>query len=362
LPRKQSYLSKFMAEARSDIEVIARSRLPAILSDALGLGANQVRVIPAKSGAYDFAADAGGRSLLIEVLGPSMPSLLHHWEQLRRAAKKRDIPIVVVPFMTKAGRELCSEHEINWVDLAGNASVRAPGLQIRIDGRPNQLARRGRPPSVFERRSSRLTRVLLQHVGRDWSVRDCAKASGLNEGHVSRIVARLVAERLLAKDGKRVRVAEPRQLLDAWRDASDFAKHRILKGHIPARSGEELLGLVSKRLIEAQLEHAATGLGAAWLYDHFAMFRLATLFVREWPTPAQLEQLHFREDLNGSNVWLVLPADDGVFEGARPLEGIPCVHPIQVYVDLKGQPERANEASEHLKQSTLLFGGTDGAA
>ena len=59
-PRKQRYLSKCMAEARSDIEVLARSRLPAILSDALGLGANQVRVTPAKSGAYDFAADARG--------------------------------------------------------------------------------------------------------------------------------------------------------------------------------------------------------------------------------------------------------------------------------------------------------------
>ena len=351
-----------MIEAWRDIEAVARSRIPAILADALGLDARQVRITASKDEAYDFNADAGGRSLLIEVLGPSMPALLRHWERVSRAAKKRDIPLIVVPYMTPSARALCNEHGINWVDLAGNASVRAPGLQIRIDGQPDLYARRGRPASVFERRSSRLTRILLQHPGREWSVRECAKASGLNEGHVSRIVARLVDEDLLSRDAKRIRMTDPQVLLDAWREAADFSKHRVIRGHVPARSGEELLRLVSGRLVDAHLEHAATGLGAAWLYDHFAMFRLATLFLREWPSPAQLEQLHFREEPKGANLWLVLPADDGVFEGQRSVEGVPCVHPVQVYVDLKDQPERAAEASEHLKQNPLLLGGTDGSS
>ncbi len=351
-----------MADAWRNVETLARTRLPEILSEALGLEARQVRVSAAKDEAYDFRADAGGKSLLVEVLGPSTPALLRHWERVSRAAKKRDIPVLVVPYMTKSGRALCGEHGINWVDLSGNANVRAPGLQIRIDGQPDRYARRGRPPSVFERRSSRLTRLLLQHPGREWSVRVCAKASGLNEGHVSRIVARLVDEELLSRNGKQLRVTSPQMLLDAWRDDADFSKHRILRGHVPARSGEELLGLVSGRLAEAHLEHAATGLGAAWLYDHFAMFRLATFFLREWPSPLQLEQLHFREEPKGANLWLVLPADDGVFDGARSVEGIPCVHPVQVYIDLKDQPERAAEATEHLNQNPSLLGGSNAAS
>lgn len=72
--------------------------------------------------------------------------------------------------------------------------------------------------------------------------------------------------------------------------------------------------------------------------------------VREWPTPAQLESLHFREENAGANAWLVLPNDDGVFTGATTVEGIPAVHPVQVYVDLKGHPERAPEAAEHLRE------------
>jgi AraC-like DNA-binding protein len=263
--------------------------------------------------------------------------------------------------MTSSGKEFCHQHEIDWVDFSGNASIRAPGLHVRIDGQPDRFKRRGRPASVFERRSSRLSRVLLQHPGREWSVRECARASGLNEGHVSRIVTRLLEKELLRREGRRLFVTSPQMLLDAWRGEADFSKHRILRGHVPARSGEELLGLVSKRLTESRVGHAATGLGAAWLYDHFAMFRLVTIYVREWPTAAQLEHLHFREEPHGANVWLVLPTDDGVFEGGSDLERIPCVHPVQVYVDLKDQPERATEAAEHLKQNPMLLGSSDGA-
>jgi hypothetical protein len=345
-----------MPAAPHDIEALARSRIPVILGEMLGLDAREIRVVSAANDAYDFGAKVEGKSILLDVLGGSTPAILSHWERVSKAARKRDIPVVVVPYMSRSGRDLCLERGINWIDLAGNASVKAPGLQIRIDGQPDRYARPGRPASVFERRSSRLARLLLQHPGRDWSVRECAKESGLNEGHVSRIIACLVAEEYLRKDGKRLRVPEPQMLLEAWRDAADFSKHRVLRGHVAARSGEELLSLTSRRLVDAKLEHAVTGLGAAWLYDHFAMFRLVSVYLREWPSPAQLEQLHFREEPNGANLWLVLPADDGVFDGARVLEGIPCAHPVQVYVDLKDQPERATEASDRLRQNPILVG------
>jgi hypothetical protein len=39
--------------------------------------------------------------------------------------------------------------------------------------------------------------------------------------------------------------------------------------------------------------------------------------------------------------------------------GVPCVHPVQVYVDLKDQPERASEAAEHLRANPILLGGAN---
>gem|GEM_PF-4192249 len=60
--------------------------------------------------------------------------------------------------------------------------------------------------------------------------------------------------------------------------------------------------------------------------------------------------------LEGAFVWLVFPRDEGVFHGVQEVDGVRCVHPVQVYVDLKGHPERADEAAEHLLREHLGWG------
>jgi len=319
---------------------------------------------PSGDHSYDFAARVGPRTFVIEVAARGdRQTLSRKWERLRSAgAVQAAIPIVVVPFMAESGRAFCAADGINWLDLSGNGSIQVEGLAYQVQGLPNRYAKRGRPVSVFERRSSRLARLLLQRPGRTWFVRECAHLTNLDPGHVSRIVARLVQDELLVREeGNGFRVAEPLALLEAWRSEADFSKHRNLPGHVAARSGEELLRALSEGLGAMGVKYAATGLCAAWMYDHFAMFRLVTLYVGEWFTDAHLDQLHFRHSPAGANVWLVLPNDDGVYEGMRAVDSIPCVHPIQVYVDLKDQPERAAEASEHLRTSPVLLGGQDGA-
>lgn len=47
------------------------------------------------------------------------------------------------------------------------------------------------------------------------------------------------------------------------------------------------------------------------------------------------------------------PSDEGVFQGARKTDGIRCVHPVQVYMDLKWLPERAEKAAQHLREAIL---------
>ena len=51
-----------------------------------------------------------------------------------------------------------------------------------------------------------------------------------------------------------------------------------------------------------------------------------------------------------------MPKDDGVFDGATRTTGIVATHPVQTYVDLRGQPERADEAAEHLRRTVLSPG------
>ena len=104
---------------------------------------------------------------------------------------------------------------------------------------------------------------------------------------------------------------------------------------------------------------SCTGLSAAWQLTHFAAFRIATFFVEESLSPDLSEQLGFREEPRGANLWLVIPNDAGVFHGAELREGVSCVHPVQAYMDLKGHPERAADAAVQLR-SELLIRRSDG--
>jgi hypothetical protein len=179
--------------------------------------------------------------------------------------------------------------------------------------------------------------------------KDLVKLTGLGQGNVSTIVRKLIESDYLRADGRDLKVNRPDLLLAAWREKYDFSKHRILAGHVAARSGESLLRGISKALLQEGIDHLATGLAGAWLLTHFAGFRRVTVYLRNRPDEEALGRLGIRTASSAPNLWLVLPRDDAVFVGGRARDGIPCAHPIQVYLDLKAQPERAGEAAAHLQ-------------
>ena len=82
-------------------------------------------------------------------------------------------------------------------------------------------------------------------------------------------------------------------------------------------------------------------------------FGTVTLYLEQQPPSDMLAALQFREDTRGSNVWLVVPNDEGVFHGASIRDGVRCVHPVQVYLDLSGHAERAEEAALRLRAEHL---------
>ena len=142
-------------------------------------------------------------------------------------------------------------------------------------------------------------------------------------------------------------------LLDAWREAYDFSKHTIVRGHIAARSSDEILRRLGEHFDSAHLQHAVTGLAGAWLCTHFAGFRLVVFYVAQNPDPSVFQRIGFHEEQRGENVWLVVPNDAGVFLGSSRRDGLMCVDPLQLYLDLKNHPERSAEAAEHLRKAML---------
>ena len=345
-----------MAVRTTEMQLVAE--VPAALASLLDVPQEDVKVEAGSEA--DLRVSAAGHSFVVEVLGAASPgALAAHASQVAAAARRhgrKAVPLLVVPFMGDAGRRVCDDASIPWFDLSGNAHIVAPGIRIIVDGRPNRFRGPGRPASIFAPKSARVVRWLLENEGRALTQREIARATDMTDGFVSRIASRLEDESyVLREPGGALRVKDPALLLDAWRDEYRFDKHVLLQGHVAARSGDALARFVGDTLAEGSVEHAATGLAAAWQMTHFAAFRIATYFLAESPSKELREKLGFREDARGANLWLVLPNDAGVFHGAETRDGLRCVHPVQAYVDLKAHPERATEAAERLRSELLSW-------
>jgi hypothetical protein len=334
--------------------------LPDLLEDLLGRRPATVsREVLAPDGhRVDAIVEVDGQTWLFEAKSSSRPGVVAAAkEQLERYAEliEADMSILVVPYMTPAGSKTAADVNLNWIDLSGNASIReGDNFRIHVEGKPNRYPQRGRPSSPFAPKSARITRELLIEPQRWWRQKEIVVVTGLDDGHVSRTVGRLRGEELLEESELGLRPRDPLLLLEAWAAEYRFDRHEFVYGHISG-SGIELARELAGRLADADVDHAFTGLPAAWLLSRFAGFRLNSVYVKGDPLEVA-DEIGLRLEERGANVQLLVPDDEGVFSGEHQLDGVDCVSPPQVYVDLIHLPERAPEAAEELRRGGLWDG------
>ena len=283
-------------------------------------------------------------------------SAIHFLKMAQSSLSHKVIPLLAVPYMGEAGQELCARAEVAWLDLSGNARIVVPGIFYQNLGNPNRFRGPGRPQSAFGPRGSRVARLLLMGPSMAVSQSDIAFGAGLSEGHVSKVVRKLLEAGLVERGGDGIRVPDRGTLLDAWREDYRFDRHDVIRGHISATGSDSLTHSIAEALDRTGSLYAATALPAAWLWTQHAGFRLSTVYVESPPSAAVRDALGFREEARGANTWLVVPNDEAVFAGAEPVDGIHCVHPVQAYLDLKDHPERSAEAAGELRRRVLARG------
>jgi hypothetical protein len=340
------------------IEDRLAAKVPETLTSLLGIDNAGMTIQRAGRAGIDFELSAGGRVFLVDFRrSTSAAAVAAAARRLRDQAVQRSldvVPVLAVPYMGDVGRRVCHETGVNWMDLSGNAFIATPGLRVVVEGKRNLYLTPGRPSNLFAPKSSRVARWLLMHPEESFTQRQIARATGMTEGFVSRIASGLEEQGYLARnEGRSIRVKDPSLLLDAWQEAYRFSQHTVHRGHVGARSGDALTRVVCDVLGDNDVEHAVTGLAAAWMYTQFAAFRVATVYVPVDPPTAVLDRLGYRDDPRGANLWLVVPNDAAVFQGAAERSGVRCAHPVQVYVDLKDHPERAAEAAALLRTEVL---------
>lgn len=337
----------------------ALRRMPSLLADLLDASEPRIN----RSSGVDRGIDAtltdfAGHDWAFEVKASSAPGVVARaadqlFSFLVEHGSPNTVAALVVPYMSVAGARAAHDRGLNWIDLSGNAYIRAEQLYVSCEGRPNAFPARGRPASAFAPVSARVARQMLIDPARWWRQKDLVVATGLDDGRISKIVRRLDDDLLLEREGPELRPSSPDLLLDAWADAYRFDRHDIVLGHASG-GGIELARSLSERLTSAGVTHALTGLPAAWLLDRFASFRLSTIYVEGDPRDVA-ERLELRQNTRAANVQLVGPDDVGVVASTREIDGVPTVAPTQIYLDLLALPERARDAAQHLRSEGLLW-------
>ena len=308
-------------------------------------------------------ADQSAVDLLIEVTSPAGETALLAVEikarveprripelarQIEEAANERMpgvVPVLGAAYLSPRARELLRGLDVGYIDTTGNVRITAssPGLFISDGGDDRDpWPRRDVLQSLRGRGAACAVRAIVD-VAPPFGVRELAEVTGIPAPTLSRVVRLLEREGVVTRQSRgRVEVVDWRGVIRRWAEDYDQAGSNRAVALLEPRG----LGEITEKLRVATVTYAATGAFAAQYFDPVAPARVATLYVTDAAEAA--ESLGLRETEAGANVVLLEPFDPVVFDRIVEPEGLRCVAPSQLAVDLLTGPGREPSQGEQM--------------
>ncbi|MBM4146672.1 MAG: hypothetical protein FJ240_10460 [Nitrospira sp.] len=252
--------------------------------------------------------------------------------------------ILVAPYLSDAGRQICKEAGMGCVDLAGNAFLCFKNVFIDRSGRPNPFAVTRLSKSVFSPKSSRILRVLLSDPSKKWYVEDLSKEADISIGLTSRVKQALLSEEWIKEENKSFYLVKPEEVLNQWVNNYSYEKN----------SGFSFYSGLSEDQIETAIKQECEKRKYRYGLSLFSGARKIAPFVRfmrffsyiDGNIENFVKALQMKKVETGANVTLLQPYDEGVFYGLQNINGINVVSDIQLYLDLKSYKGRGEEAAQ----------------
>ena len=313
-------------------------------------------------GLIGLSYPGGSCALVIEVRSNGAPrfvrSGVHLLEscvaRLRQSGEanggRRLIPVLVSPYLSPESRAICTDHDVAYLDLVGNARLAFDTVYIErtVAGKPRSETRALR--SIFTPKAAAILRVLLRDPNRAWRVADLAAQANASYGHVSNVrKALLEREWLEVRDDGAVLV-QPHALLQMWRDNYRRPAGQSITGytHLHGRQLDERLRGKLNPYPERPCAIYSLHCAAQWLAP-FTRSGTQTFYADEPGAEVLKEELKLAPAAMGPNVVLHVPTDESLFDDARePAPNVFCTSPIVTYLDLWNGSDRDREAAEHL--------------
>ena len=344
MPTARPSEARLLRQATRDISAALPADWGLTTTDEVGTGSRLdlvVRLI-APDGTSGILVLEAKRSLLPRDVPEIVAKLRSRVERERLADAGL---IVVAPYLSQTTREQLEARGANYLDSTGNLFVRSnrPGLFIRLNGAskdpwPSNEALR----SLKGRGTARAVRALLDFTP-PYGVRDLASHADVPLASLSRTVDLLDRDGLVDRSPRGpITDSDWRGVIRRWAKDYDIATSNQVSTYLDPRG----LSTFTTKIGKFKRGYATTGSLAAQRFSPVAPSRLAAVYVDDVVTWS--ERLDLRSADAGANVWLIEPYDDVVFDRTRNRDGLVCVNPSQLAVDLLTGPGRDPSEGEEL--------------
>jgi len=308
---------------------------------------------------FSFLVTFGQRTfkVIAEVKSTGEPSILRRsaaWLKDRVTKMKHDYSLIIAPFISKDGAEICRDLGVGFIDLSGNCLLIFEDLYIERTGYPNKFKKPREIQSLFSPKSSRVIRWLLTDPKRVWTLRGLATETGVSIGLIHRIATALENNLFAKKELRAFKLEDPARLLEAWREeyfrrAPKWARYVIRAGPIEG-SANELK--VSANLYGVR--YALSGPSGASFISSYLVPTVIHCYV-DVLKEEFLNELKANPVSSEGNLLIRVVEQENEFIGSRLVKGVYVVSDLQLYLDLWAMGGRGQEAAEELRRERLGF-------
>lgn len=263
-------------------------------------------------------------------------------------ANQRLIPMLVSPYLSPESRAICTDHNVAYLDLFGNAHLAFDGVYIdrAVADKPKTENRALR--SIFNPKAAAILRAMLSELGRAWRVTDLAEKANASLGHVSNVCKALLEREWIERQANGVVLIQPDALLKTWRENYRRPSGHRITGYTHLH-GKQLNEKLSKALNPQRPRVIYSLHSAAQWFAPFGRDGTHTFYADELGAQFLQETLGLMPATKGANVVLHIPNDESLFDDViEPAPGIFCTSQIITYLDLWNGNDRDREAAEYV--------------
>ena len=255
------------------------------------------------------------------------------------------VPMVAASYLSPRSRELLEALGVGYIDTTGNARIEVPepGLFISTSGADRDpWPQDDELQSLRGRGAARAVRAIIDRAP-PFGVRELAAANDTSAATVSRVLELMERDDIVRRERRGpVLSIDWQAAIRRWAQDYDQTASNTASTHLEPRG----ISALERALTQSELRYAATGALAAQRFDPIAPARLAALYVDDAYEAA--DRLRLREADAGANVMLLEPFDPVVFDRCVTRDGLRCVAPTQLAVDLLTGPGREPPQGEEL--------------